>query len=98
MSGKKMGDFPICHYNKRHQRVRWRSFEMRASRNPVRVSCVFLQRSSSSVYPGFFKTPLIGVGPHDNQWNDKSLAEKIPDISFSQRTNSVGLVTRQLLE
>jgi hypothetical protein len=33
----------------------------------VEIRCAFLQRSSSSVYPGFFKTPQIGVGPHDNQ-------------------------------
>jgi hypothetical protein len=61
----------------------WCSFEMRRA---------FLQRSSSCVYPGFFKTPQIGVGPHDNQKkSDNLLAEK-------SNTNAVGLVTRQLLK
>ena len=48
----KNGGFPIC----------------TAQQTPLtRVRCAFLQRSSSSVYPGFFKTPQIAVGPHDNQ-------------------------------
>jgi hypothetical protein len=43
----------------------WCSFE---------IHCAFLQHSSSSVYPGFFKTPQIGVGPHDNPIEERQLA------------------------
>jgi hypothetical protein len=38
------------------------------------------------------------VAPNGYEQSNKSLAEKIPDISFSQGTNLVGFVTRQFLE
>ena len=36
------------------------------------MRCAFFQRSSGSVYPGFFETPQIGVGPHGPHDNNKT--------------------------